>query len=44
MADRKIRPAGAADVPVVADVIDAAFRSCIERIERIGRVPQPMEV
>jgi ribosomal protein S18 acetylase RimI-like enzyme len=40
MADEKIRPAGAADVPVVADVIDAAFRPYIERI---GRVPQPME-
>ncbi|MFI6809492.1 GNAT family N-acetyltransferase [Streptomyces luteogriseus] len=40
MADEEIRPAGAADVPVVADVIDAAFRPYIERI---GRVPQPME-
>ncbi|MBB6416592.1 GNAT family N-acetyltransferase [Streptomyces sp. AK010] len=40
MADEDIRPAGAADVPVVADVIDAAFRPCIARI---GRVPQPME-
>jgi ribosomal protein S18 acetylase RimI-like enzyme len=40
MADEEIRPAGAADVPVVAEVIDAAFRPCIERI---GRVPQPME-
>ncbi|MFE1947791.1 GNAT family N-acetyltransferase [Streptomyces massasporeus] len=40
MADEDIRPAGAADVPVVADVIDAAFRPYIARI---GRVPQPME-
>ncbi|MEV4789531.1 GNAT family N-acetyltransferase [Streptomyces tuirus] len=40
MADEEIRPAGAADVPVVADVIDAAFRPYIARI---GRVPQPME-
>jgi GNAT superfamily N-acetyltransferase len=40
MADEEIRPAGPADVPVVADVIDAAFRPYIERI---GRVPQPME-
>lgn len=40
MADEEIRPAGAADVPVVAEVIDAAFRPYIERI---GRVPQPME-
>ena len=40
MADEEIRPAGAADVPVVADVTDAAFRPYIERI---GRVPQPME-
>ncbi|MGW0614884.1 GNAT family N-acetyltransferase [Streptomyces sp. NPDC002788] len=40
MADEEIRPAGAADVPVVKDVIDAAFRPYIERI---GRVPQPME-
>ncbi|MFJ8053425.1 GNAT family N-acetyltransferase [Streptomyces luteogriseus] len=40
MADEEIQPAGAADVPVVADVIDAAFRPYIERI---GRVPQPME-
>ena len=40
MADEEIRPAGAADVPAVADVIDAAFRPYIERI---GRVPQPME-
>ncbi|MEU0389125.1 GNAT family N-acetyltransferase [Streptomyces chartreusis] len=39
MADEEIRPAGAADVPVVADVIDAAFHPYIERI---GRVPQPM--
>ena len=38
MADEEIRPAGAADVPVVADVIDAAFRPYIESI---GRVPQP---
>ncbi|MGW0294248.1 GNAT family N-acetyltransferase [Streptomyces tuirus] len=40
MADEEIRPAGAADVPLVADVIDAAFRPYIARI---GRVPQPME-
>ncbi|GGX10870.1 GNAT family N-acetyltransferase [Streptomyces lomondensis] len=40
MADEEIRPAVAADVPVVEDVIDAAFRPYIERI---GRVPQPME-
>ncbi|MFE8992468.1 GNAT family N-acetyltransferase [Streptomyces collinus] len=40
MADEEIRPAGAADVPVVAEVIDVAFRPYIERI---GRVPQPME-
>ncbi|MFC9129541.1 GNAT family N-acetyltransferase [Streptomyces sp. NPDC057099] len=40
MADEEIRPAGAADVPVVESVIDAAFRPYIERI---GRVPQPME-
>ncbi|MFD5132755.1 GNAT family N-acetyltransferase [Streptomyces olindensis] len=40
MADEEIRPAGAADVPAVADVIDAAFRPYVERI---GRVPQPME-
>ncbi|MFF7313559.1 GNAT family N-acetyltransferase [Streptomyces sp. NPDC008137] len=40
MADEEIRPAGAADVPVVQSVIDAAFRPYIERI---GRVPQPME-
>ncbi|MEV0242496.1 GNAT family N-acetyltransferase [Streptomyces sp. NPDC050674] len=39
MADEEIRPAGAADVPVVAEVIDAAFRPYIARI---GRVPQPM--
>ncbi|MER7899638.1 GNAT family N-acetyltransferase [Streptomyces sp. NPDC096046] len=39
MADEEIRPAGAADVPVVADVIDAAFRPYVERI---GRVPQPL--
>ncbi|MFF5984085.1 hypothetical protein ACFY78_35115 [Streptomyces olindensis] len=40
MADKEIRPAGAADVPVVGNVIDAAFRPYVERI---GRVPQPME-
>ncbi|MFB6847771.1 GNAT family N-acetyltransferase [Streptomyces sp. NPDC056373] len=40
MADDEIRPARAADVPVVAEVVDAAFRPYIERI---GRVPQPME-
>ncbi|MEU6916350.1 GNAT family N-acetyltransferase [Streptomyces olindensis] len=40
MADKEIRPAGAADVPVVENVIDAAFRPYVERI---GRVPQPME-
>ncbi|MEU3935115.1 GNAT family N-acetyltransferase [Streptomyces sp. NPDC029044] len=39
MADEQIRAAVAADVPVVTDVIDAAFRPYIERI---GRVPQPM--
>ncbi|MEU0588129.1 GNAT family N-acetyltransferase [Streptomyces sp. NPDC006132] len=40
MADEEIRPAGAADVPAVEHIIDAAFRPYIERI---GRVPQPME-
>ncbi|MFF5368468.1 GNAT family N-acetyltransferase [Streptomyces sp. NPDC013187] len=40
MADEEIRPAGAADVPVVAEVVGAAFRPYIERI---GLVPQPME-
>ncbi|MGX5208761.1 GNAT family N-acetyltransferase [Streptomyces violaceus] len=40
MADEEIRSAGAADVPVVEGVIDAAFRPYVERI---GRVPQPME-
>ncbi|MET9869963.1 GNAT family N-acetyltransferase [Streptomyces sp. NPDC006386] len=40
MADEEIRPAGTADVPVVEHIIDAAFRPYIERI---GRVPQPME-
>ncbi|MEU7720074.1 GNAT family N-acetyltransferase [Streptomyces tibetensis] len=40
MSDDEIRPARAADVPVVAEVIAAAFRPYIERI---GRVPQPME-
>ncbi|MFF9120986.1 GNAT family N-acetyltransferase [Streptomyces massasporeus] len=40
MADEEIRPARTADVPVVADVIDAAFSPYIARI---GRVPQPME-
>ncbi|MFB7935109.1 GNAT family N-acetyltransferase [Streptomyces sp. NPDC056039] len=40
MADEEIRPAGAADVPAVEGVIDAAF---CPYIERIGRVPQPME-
>ncbi|MET9764395.1 GNAT family N-acetyltransferase [Streptomyces sp. NPDC006372] len=39
MEDEEIRPAGAADVRVVRDVIDAAFRPYIERI---GQVPQPM--
>ncbi|MEU6685517.1 GNAT family N-acetyltransferase [Streptomyces sp. NPDC046832] len=39
MADEEIRPAGAADVQVVAEVVDAAFRPYIERI---GQVPQPM--
>ncbi|MFI8220583.1 GNAT family N-acetyltransferase [Streptomyces sp. NPDC085932] len=39
MTDEEIRPAGAADVPAVAEVIDAAFRPYIERI---GQVPQPM--
>ncbi|WP_345666147.1 GNAT family N-acetyltransferase [Streptomyces venetus] len=39
MEDEEIRPAGAADVPVVRDVIDAAFRPYVERI---GQVPQPM--
>ncbi|MFE0475560.1 GNAT family N-acetyltransferase [Streptomyces sp. NPDC058947] len=39
MADEEIRPAGAADAPAVAEVIDAAFRPYIERI---GQVPQPM--
>ncbi|GAA2302587.1 GNAT family N-acetyltransferase [Streptomyces hawaiiensis] len=40
MTDEEIRPAGAADVPVVAEVVDAAFRPYIARI---GLVPQPME-
>ncbi|AXE84818.1 GNAT family N-acetyltransferase [Streptomyces sp. Go-475] len=40
MTDEEIRPAGAADVPVVEHIIDAAFSPYIERI---GRVPQPME-
>ncbi|MEU3891497.1 GNAT family N-acetyltransferase [Streptomyces sp. NPDC029041] len=40
MADEEIRPARAADVAVVAEVVDAAFRPYIERI---GLVPQPME-
>jgi ribosomal protein S18 acetylase RimI-like enzyme len=40
MADEEIRPAGAADARAVADVVDAAFRPYVERI---GRVPQPME-
>ncbi|WP_328337622.1 GNAT family N-acetyltransferase [Streptomyces violaceus] len=40
MADEEIRPAGAADVPFVEGVIDAAFRPYVERI---GRLPQPME-
>ncbi|MEU0107585.1 GNAT family N-acetyltransferase [Streptomyces sp. NPDC006251] len=40
MADEEIRPAGTVDVPVVEHIIDAAFRPYIERI---GRVPQPME-
>ncbi|MEW2613997.1 GNAT family N-acetyltransferase [Streptomyces sp. NPDC047880] len=40
MADEEIRPARAADVPVVAEVVDAAFRPYVERI---GRVPRPME-
>ncbi|MET9394990.1 GNAT family N-acetyltransferase [Streptomyces sp. NPDC006624] len=39
MADEEIRPAGAADVPAVKDVIDAAFGPYVERI---GQVPQPM--
>ncbi|MBR8640900.1 GNAT family N-acetyltransferase [Streptomyces tuirus] len=40
MADEEIRPARPADVADVEDVIDAAFRPYVERI---GRVPQPME-
>ncbi|GAB2749624.1 GNAT family N-acetyltransferase [Streptomyces bullii] len=40
MTDQEIRPALSAEVPVVRDVIDAAFRPYVERI---GRVPQPME-
>ncbi|MFD8231892.1 GNAT family N-acetyltransferase [Streptomyces sp. NPDC059696] len=39
MADEEIRPAGAADVQAVAEVVDAAFRPYIERI---GQVPKPM--
>ncbi|MEV5352791.1 GNAT family N-acetyltransferase [Streptomyces sp. NPDC052693] len=39
MTDEEIRPAGAADAPAVAEVVDAAFRPYIERI---GQVPQPM--
>ncbi|MER5384545.1 GNAT family N-acetyltransferase [Streptomyces sp. NPDC002688] len=35
-----VRPAVAADVPVVKAVIDAAFQPYVERI---GRVPVPME-
>ncbi|MFF4348191.1 GNAT family N-acetyltransferase [Streptomyces sp. NPDC001530] len=40
MTDEEIRPAVAADVPVVKAVIDAAFHPYIERI---GLVPAPME-
>ncbi|MEU5217972.1 GNAT family N-acetyltransferase [Streptomyces sp. NPDC020807] len=40
MTDVLIRPAVAADVPVVKGVVDAAFH---HYIERIGLVPSPME-
>ncbi|MEU3527463.1 GNAT family N-acetyltransferase [Streptomyces sp. NPDC038707] len=36
----RVRPAGAADVPAVREVTDAAYH---HYIERIGVVPQPME-
>ncbi|MBC9730794.1 GNAT family N-acetyltransferase [Streptomyces sp. TRM68367] len=40
MTDDEIRQAGAADVPAVAALTDAAFR---HYVERIGVVPVPME-
>ncbi|MFJ9021479.1 GNAT family N-acetyltransferase [Streptomyces sp. NPDC102259] len=40
MTSEEIRPATAADVPAVKAVTDAAYT---HYIERIGRVPQPME-
>ena len=40
MDDEEIRTAGAADVAAVKSVTDAAYR---HYIERIGKVPQPME-
>lgn len=40
MTNERIRPAGAADVPAVKAVTDAAYR---HYIARIGVVPQPME-
>ena len=40
MTNDEIRPAEAADVPTVKALTDAAYE---HYIERIGRVPQPME-
>src|SRR3954451_6820934 len=40
MTNEEIRPAVEADVPTVKALTDAAYR---HYIERIGRVPQPME-
>lgn len=40
MTNEEIRPAVAADVPTVKALTDAAYE---HYIERIGRVPQPME-
>ena len=40
MTNQEIRPAGAGDVAAVKAVTDAAYE---HYIERIGRVPQPME-
>lgn len=40
MTDEGIRPAVTVDVPAVRAITDAAYR---HYIERIGRVPQPME-
>ncbi|MEV7079339.1 GNAT family N-acetyltransferase [Streptomyces sp. NPDC093516] len=41
MTDEEIRPAGAADAPAVAEVVDAAFRPCIERIGQVIAVHPP---